>query len=52
MITSPQLPEPVRIPVRLAKAEGEALVGKELPALPEKGKLDVTQVRDSEFFFA
>lgn len=39
-------------PLLRFKAEGEALVGKELPALPEKGELDVTQVRDSEFFFA
>lgn len=39
-------------PLLRFKAEGEALVGKELPALPEKGGLDVTQVRDSEFFFA
>ena len=39
-------------PLLRFKAEGEALVGRELPALPEKGELDVTQVRDSEFFFA
>ena len=39
-------------PLLRFKEEGEALVGKELPALPEKGELDVTQVRDSEFFFA
>jgi DNA-directed RNA polymerase len=32
--------------------EGEALVGKELPALPPKADLDVSLVRDSEFFFA
>jgi DNA-directed RNA polymerase len=39
-------------PLLRFKAEGEALVGKELPALPPKGELDVTAVRDSEFFFA
>jgi len=39
-------------PLLRFKVEGEALIGKELPALPEKGDLDVTQVRDSEFFFA
>jgi DNA-directed RNA polymerase len=39
-------------PLLRFKSEGEALVGKELPALPEKGELDVTLVRDSEFFFA
>lgn len=39
-------------PLQRFKEEGEALVGKELPALPPKADLDVTQVRDSEFFFA
>lgn len=39
-------------PLLRFKAEGEALVGRELPALPPKGELDVTSVRDSEFFFA
>ena len=39
-------------PLLRFKAEGEALVGRELPALPPKGELDVTAVRDSEFFFA
>ena len=34
------------------KKEGEALIGRALPDLPEKGNLDVTQVKDSEFFFA
>ena len=39
-------------PLQRFKEEGEALIGKELPALPERGDLDVEQVRHSEFFFA
>ena len=39
-------------PLGRFKEEGEALIGKALPDLPEKGELDVTLVRDSEFFFA
>ena len=39
-------------PLQKFKDEGEALIGRELPDLPEKGDFDVTQVRNSEFFFA
>lgn len=39
-------------PLERFKREGEALIGRPLPDLPAKGDLDVTQVRDSEFFFA
>ena len=39
-------------PLERFKAEGEALIGRPLPNLPVKGDLDVTQVKDSEFFFA
>lgn len=39
-------------PLQRFKDEGEALIGRSLPDLPSKGNLDVTQVRDSEFFFA
>ena len=39
-------------PLQMFKDEGEALLGKPLPDMPAKGNLDVTVVRDSEFFFA
>lgn len=39
-------------PFAAFKAEGEAFAACELPAMPAKGDLDVTQVLDSEFFFA
>ena len=39
-------------PFERFKAEGEALLGRELPPCPAKGELDVTEVRHSEFFFA
>jgi DNA-directed RNA polymerase len=39
-------------PLQMFKDEGEALLGKPLPDMPAKGTLDVTVVRDSEFFFA
>ena len=38
--------------LQMFKDEGEALLGKPLPDMPAKGNLDVTVVRDSEFFFA
>ncbi len=39
-------------PLQKFKDEGELLIDRELPDLPPKGDFDVTQVRESEFFFA
>ena len=39
-------------PLANFRAEGQTLTKTELPELPTKGSLDVTAVRNSEFFFA
>ena len=39
-------------PLQMFKDQGEALIGKPLPALPSKGELDISLVSGSEFFFS
>ena len=39
-------------PFLMFKEQCESLIGRELPTMPDKGDLDVTQVIHSEFFFA
>ena len=39
-------------PLQRLKEECEAMLGRELPALPPRGDLDIRDVLHSEFFFS